>query len=63
MGAHHRIVCLLPSLGAPMKWSIRVALTPDGNPPPVAYDIGTTTRPIADLSRALRIARRPVHCD
>jgi hypothetical protein len=32
-----------------MKWMIRVELTPDGNPP-ITYDIGTITRPIADLS-------------
>jgi hypothetical protein len=32
-----------------MKWTIRVELTPDGNPP-ITYDIGTITRPIADLS-------------
>jgi hypothetical protein len=32
-----------------MKWTIRVELTPDGNPP-ISYDIGTITRPIADLS-------------
>jgi hypothetical protein len=30
-----------------MKWTIE--LTPDGNPP-ITYDIGTITRPIADLS-------------
>jgi len=32
-----------------MRWTIRVELTPDGNPP-ITYDIGTITRPIADLS-------------
>jgi hypothetical protein len=32
-----------------MKWTIRIELTPDGNPP-ITYDIGTVTRPIADLS-------------
>jgi hypothetical protein len=32
-----------------MKWTIRVELTPDGNPP-ITYDIGTITRPIANLS-------------
>jgi hypothetical protein len=32
-----------------MKWTIRIELTPDGNPP-ITYDIGTITRPIADLS-------------
>src|ERR1700694_3030801 len=32
-----------------MKWTIRVELTPDGNPP-ITYDIGTIIRPIADLS-------------
>src|SRR5258708_11347442 len=32
-----------------MNWTIRVELTPDGNPP-ITYDIGTITRPIADLS-------------
>ena len=32
-----------------MKWTIRLELTPDGNPP-ITYDIGTITRPIADLS-------------
>lgn len=29
--------------------TIRVELTPDGNPP-IIYDIGTIIRPIADLS-------------
>jgi hypothetical protein len=32
-----------------MKWTIRIELTPDGNPP-ITYDIGTITRPIGDLS-------------
>jgi hypothetical protein len=32
-----------------MKWTIRVELTPDGNPP-ITYEIGTITRPIGDLS-------------
>jgi hypothetical protein len=32
-----------------MKWTIRLELTPDGNPP-ITYDIGTITRAIADLS-------------
>jgi hypothetical protein len=32
-----------------MKWTIRIELTPDGNPP-ITCDIGTITRPIADLS-------------
>src|SRR5271170_998320 len=32
-----------------MKWTIRIELPPDGNPP-ITYDIGTITRPIADLS-------------
>ena len=32
-----------------MKWTIRVELTPDGNPP-ITYEIGTITRPIADLA-------------
>jgi hypothetical protein len=32
----------------PMKWTIRVELTPDGNAP-ITYEIGTITRPIADL--------------
>jgi hypothetical protein len=32
----------------PTKWTIRLELTPDGNP--ITYDIGTITRPIADLS-------------
>jgi hypothetical protein len=32
-----------------MKWAIRIELTPDGNPP-IKYDIGTITRPIANLS-------------
>jgi hypothetical protein len=32
-----------------MKWTIRLELTPDGNRP-ITYDIGTITRPIADLS-------------
>ena len=32
-----------------MKWTIRIELTPDGNPP-ITYEIGTITRPIADLS-------------
>jgi hypothetical protein len=34
-----------------MKWTIRLELTPDGNPP-ITYDIGTISRPIADLSPA-----------
>jgi hypothetical protein len=28
-----------------MKWTIRVELTPDGNPP-ITYEIGTITPPI-----------------
>jgi hypothetical protein len=32
-----------------MKWTIRVELTPDGNVP-ITYEIGTITRPIADLA-------------
>jgi hypothetical protein len=32
-----------------MKWTIRVELTPDGNAP-ITYEIGTITRPIADLA-------------
>src|ERR1700730_17198080 len=32
-----------------MKWTIRLELTPDGNPP-ITYNIGTITRPITDLS-------------
>ena len=32
-----------------MKWTIRLELTPDGNPP-ITFDIGTITRRIADLS-------------
>ena len=32
-----------------MKWTIRLELTPDGNPP-ITYEIGTITRRIADLS-------------
>ena len=32
-----------------MKWTIRIELTPDGNPP-ITYEIGTVTRAIADLS-------------
>ena len=35
--------------GLPLKWTIRLELTPDGNPP-ITYDIGRVTRPIADLS-------------
>jgi hypothetical protein len=31
-----------------MKWTIRLELTPDGNPP-ITYDVGTITRSIADL--------------
>jgi hypothetical protein len=31
-----------------MKWTIRLELTPDGNPP-ITYEIGTITRSIADL--------------
>jgi hypothetical protein len=31
-----------------MKWTIRLELTPDGNPP-ISYEIGSITRPIADL--------------
>lgn len=33
-----------------MKWTIRLELTPDGNPP-VTFEIGSITRPIADLSQ------------
>jgi hypothetical protein len=36
-------------MAAPMKWTTGVELTPDGKPP-ITYDIGTITRPIADLS-------------
>jgi hypothetical protein len=32
-----------------MKWTIRIELTPDDNPP-ITSEIGTITRPIADLS-------------
>jgi hypothetical protein len=32
-----------------MKWTIRVELTPDGNAP-ITYEIGTISRPIADLA-------------
>jgi hypothetical protein len=32
-----------------MRWTIRLELTPDGNPP-ITYEIGTVTRAIADLS-------------
>ncbi|HMB84372.1 MAG TPA: hypothetical protein VKI40_10025 [Terriglobales bacterium] len=32
-----------------MKWTIRIELTPDGNEP-ISCEIGTITRPIADLS-------------
>jgi hypothetical protein len=32
-----------------MKWTIQVELTLDGNKP-ITYDVGTITRPIADLS-------------
>jgi hypothetical protein len=31
-----------------MKWTIRIELTPDGNKP-ITRDVGTITRPIADL--------------
>jgi hypothetical protein len=31
-----------------MKWTIRIELTPDGNEP-ITRDVGTITRPIADL--------------
>jgi hypothetical protein len=31
-----------------MKWKIRIELTPDGNDP-ITYNIGTITRPMADL--------------
>ena len=48
-GRRGNIAGLLPLEGYPMKWTIRVELTPDGNPP-ITYDIGTITRPIADLS-------------
>jgi hypothetical protein len=33
----------------PRKWTIRVELTPDGNAP-ITYEIGTISRPIADLA-------------
>jgi hypothetical protein len=32
-----------------MEWTIRLELTPDGNPP-ITYHNGTVTRPVADLS-------------
>jgi hypothetical protein len=48
-GRRRMIVALRASEGDPMKWTIRVELTPDGNEP-VTYDIGTITRPIADLA-------------
>ncbi len=50
-GNPHRgnIVGLLALEATPMKWTIRIELTPDGNPP-ITYDIGTITRPIANLS-------------
>jgi hypothetical protein len=31
-----------------MKWTIRVELTPDGNPP-ITYDIGTISRQLCRL--------------
>jgi hypothetical protein len=31
-----------------MKWTIRIELTPEGNEP-ITRDVGTITRPIADL--------------
>jgi hypothetical protein len=32
-----------------MKWTIRLELTSEGNPP-ITYEIGTLTRPTAELS-------------
>jgi hypothetical protein len=32
-----------------MKWTSRVELSPDGNPP-ITYEVGAITRPSADLS-------------
>jgi hypothetical protein len=37
-------------MATPMKWTIRVELTPDGKPP-ITRDTATITRPIADLSQ------------
>jgi hypothetical protein len=48
-GRRRIIMTLVASEGYPMKWAIRVELTPDGIEP-ITYDIGTITRPIADLS-------------
>ncbi len=45
-----------------MKWTIRVELTPDGNPP-ITYDIGTITRPIGTFwiqLRRLRLVAPPL---
>jgi hypothetical protein len=43
-----------------MKWAIRIELTRDGNKP-ITYDIGTISRPIADLSSG--IAQLPIIVD
>jgi hypothetical protein len=46
-GQKGKITGRLALEGHPMKWSIRLELTPDGNPP-ITFDIGMITRPIAD---------------
>src|ERR1039457_3247611 len=38
-----------PQRAAIRKWTIRIELTPDGNEP-ISCEIGTITRPIADMS-------------
>jgi hypothetical protein len=46
-GRRRKIVTPMASDGHPIKWTIRVELTPDGNAS-ITYEIGTITRPIAD---------------
>jgi hypothetical protein len=48
-GLTRKIVSFIARRTAPVKWTIRVELTPDGNEP-ITYGIGTTARPIADLA-------------
>jgi hypothetical protein len=47
-GRRGKIIGRLACRATPMKWTIRLELTPDGNPP-ITYDIGTITRRIDDL--------------
>ena len=42
-GRRGKMIRRLARRATPMKWTIRLELTPDGNPP-ITYDIGTVTR-------------------